>query len=63
MTGDRARDLPEPLRARVASRLEAARAKPAWIAAVRELVQEDEAGRAEAFGESLPVGLRLVEPG
>lgn len=61
VTGDRARDVGPALRAKVVARLEQAKAKPAWIACVRELVAEDAGARAEAFGESLPAGLRLLE--
>ncbi len=60
-TGDRARDLPQALRDRVVQRLSAARAAPAWIAMVREVTALDAADAKRAFGESLPVGLKLVE--
>jgi molecular chaperone DnaK (HSP70) len=60
VTGDRARDLSEPLRQQVVVRLERAGARAEWIRAVRELVPVEEAERAEFFGEELPVGLRLV---
>lgn len=59
-TGDRARDVSERLREEVLRRLEAIRARPAWIAQVAEVVQEGEREHAEAFGESLPVGFRLL---
>jgi hypothetical protein len=61
MTGDRSRDVPDAVRAEVARRLEAVGADPQWIRAVRELVPLVDSDRAEFFGESLPVGLRLVE--
>jgi molecular chaperone DnaK (HSP70) len=61
MTGDRARDVSERLRGEVLRRLEASRAKAAWIAAVTGVVEEGENERAEAFGESLPVGFRLQD--
>jgi hypothetical protein len=61
VTGDRARDVSEPLRAQVARRLEQAGARAEWIQAVRELVPVAEAERADRFGEELPVGLRLLE--
>ena len=60
LSGDRARDLPPDARERVAARLEALRAPPAWIARVREVVPLDEAGERELFGEALPPGLRLI---
>jgi molecular chaperone DnaK (HSP70) len=62
VTGDRARDLGEPLRLEVAVRMQQARAPEEWVKAVRELVPVREADRLERFGEDLPVGLRLVEP-
>ena len=61
MTGDRARDVSERLRGEVQKRLQSAGARPGWLAAVAGLVEDDENARAEAFGESLPVGLRLLE--
>jgi hypothetical protein len=61
MTGDRARDVSEPVRVAVARQLEQSGALPQWIRSVREVVPVAEAERAEWFGEELPVGLRLVE--
>ncbi|MBN1606213.1 MAG: hsp70 family protein, partial [Polyangiaceae bacterium] len=60
VTGDRARDLGEPLRNEVARRLEQAGARAEWIRSVRELVPVEEADQAEVFGEELPVGLRIL---
>jgi hypothetical protein len=60
-TGDRARDVSERLRGEVVKRLEAGKARAAWVEAVKEVVEEGEAERAEAFGESLPVGLTLLQ--
>ena len=60
-TGDRARDIPEPLRQRVLERLVAARAAPGWIAMVREVTALDAADTKRVFGESLPAGLKLVD--
>jgi hypothetical protein len=59
VTGDRARDVSEPVRAEIAKRLEAQGAPAEWARSVREYVDVDEAERAEFFGESLPVGLVL----
>jgi hypothetical protein len=61
ITGDRARDVPDGLRADVAQKLERFGARPAWIAMVRALVEVDDAQRGEFFGEALPPGLRLFE--
>ena len=60
VTGDRARDLSEPLRKNVAKRLTAAGASAEQVRAVSELVVVEEAERAAFWGESLPVGLRLA---
>nr|WP_184003736.1 MULTISPECIES: Hsp70 family protein [unclassified Paraburkholderia] len=60
MTGDRSRDLPDELRASVVRRLEAASAPRAWITMVSEVVALDNADEGRVFGESLPVGLKLI---
>ncbi|EDZ98402.1 putative chaperone protein, HscA/DnaK [Burkholderia sp. H160] len=60
MTGDRSRDLPDVLRASVVRRLEAASAPRAWITMVSEVVTLDNADEGRVFGESLPVGLKLI---
>ncbi|WP_326532787.1 Hsp70 family protein [Pseudorhodoferax sp.] len=59
-TGDRARDLPEPLRLRTAEQLEAAHAAPSWAAMVRAVTVLDEADQRRVFGEALPPGLVLL---
>lgn len=59
-TGDRARDLPEEVRLRIAAQLEAAQAAPGWVAMVREVTVLDEADQRRVFGEALPPGLVLV---
>lgn len=60
MTGDRSRDLAQADREKIARRLEAAHAPPAWIAMVREVVTLDAADTGRIFGESMPAGLKLV---
>jgi molecular chaperone DnaK (HSP70) len=60
MTGDRSRDLAEPLREEIVRRLTSASAPPAWIAMVREVVALDHADTGRIFGESLPAGLKLI---
>jgi molecular chaperone DnaK (HSP70) len=60
MTGDRARDISEKMRADVEKRLVKLDARPESIRAVRELVSVDESERATFFGETLPIGLRLL---
>jgi hypothetical protein len=61
MTGDRVRDLDPDRRTQVLARLAACGAAPSWSAMVREVVQLDAADEQALFGESLPVGLVLVE--
>jgi hypothetical protein len=41
-------------------RLEAANAPRAWITMVSESVELDNADEGRVFGESLPVGLKLI---
>lgn len=60
LTGDRARDVDDALRERIAQRLEASHAAPAWIAMLREVVPMDEASVRYVFGEALPPGLKLI---
>lgn len=59
-TGDRTRDVSDEMRERVVSRLEESNAPASWVTMVREVVQLDDAEEKRIFGESLPVGLKLV---
>lgn len=59
-TGDRTRDIPEDLARRVASRLDATKAPEVWSAMVRAVVELDEAEEGRVFGDSLPMGLKLI---
>ena len=60
LTGDRARDLSQSLREKVATRLE--REDSATLARwVREVVPLDAGSQALVLADSLPVGLRIVE--
>ncbi len=60
VSGDRARDVDEELRARVIRRLEALGADEAAVRPVREYHELEAAQQGQALGDSLPVGLRLV---
>jgi molecular chaperone DnaK (HSP70) len=60
VTGDRARDLSDKVRIDVQKRLAAAGASAEQVRAVSELVTVEADERATFWGESLPVGLRLV---
>lgn len=61
VTGDRARDISERIRKDVAARLTQVGAREDWIKAVKEYVAVEQEERAAFFGDSLPVGLRLLE--
>ena len=60
-TADRTRDIGEALRREVLVRLAAAKVPDDWLEAVREVVPLRSAERALAFGDDLPVGLRLAD--
>jgi hypothetical protein len=59
-TGDRARDIGERVRREVEQRLVAAGADAEQVRGVREVVAVEESERAAFFGDTLPLGLRLV---
>jgi hypothetical protein len=59
-TGDRARDLDESLRQRVAERLEAAAESQSLARWVREVTEIDAREQALVMAESLPAGLRIA---
>lgn len=61
MSGDRERDLPEALRAEVATRLVAGQHPASWVRMVREVTQLEAADQRRILGDSLPPGLSLVE--
>ncbi|MCA9577301.1 MAG: molecular chaperone DnaK, partial [Myxococcales bacterium] len=60
-SGDRVRDVSDALREQVAARLEREGKSEAWVRMVREVAQLEEADERRFFGDSLPVGLRLLE--
>jgi hypothetical protein len=60
LSGDRARDLEEPLRLQAAARLQQAGAPPEWAAAIREVHALGEKDEQRVFGEALPTGLHLA---
>ena len=60
MTGDRSRDVAEPVRAEVLRRLGATGAPSSWTAMVREVVELDQASETRMLGEALPPGLKLL---
>ncbi|HEY1097550.1 MAG TPA: Hsp70 family protein [Myxococcota bacterium] len=58
-TGDRSRDLDVERREKIAARLDKAGSPPAWAQMIRDVVVLSDADEAAAWGEALPVGLRL----
>jgi hypothetical protein len=60
-SGDRDRDLPDPLREEVAAALARAGAPPEAVSAVEQVAVPSEEEDRRIFGESLPPGLRLAE--
>jgi len=60
LSGDRARDLDEALRARAAAALERIQAPPEWTRAIREVRALGEKDEQRVFGETLPLGLHLT---
>jgi len=59
-TGDRSRDIDEPLREQVLQKLAASGAPANWSAMVREVVELDQASATRMFGDALPPGLKLL---
>ncbi|WP_040546598.1 Hsp70 family protein [Pedosphaera parvula] len=59
LTGDRARDLDESIRARAAEALKAVSAPEPWLRMITEIVIMEAADEARALGDSLPLGLQL----
>ncbi len=59
LTGDRVRDLSEDIRSRIMERLKDLGAPEEAQRPLQEVISLKEAERAELFGESLPLGLKL----
>jgi molecular chaperone DnaK (HSP70) len=59
-TGDRSRDIGEPLRQQVLHKLAASGAPANWAAMVRDVVELDQASTTRMFGDALPPGLKLL---
>jgi hypothetical protein len=60
MTGDRARDLPAPLRKRLAAAIEKEVAAPRLVQLLTEVVPLEERERLHVLGDSIPPGLILA---
>ena len=62
LTGDRSRDVDDATRAQVLAALQAADAPASWQRMVREVTVLEAADNARALGDTLPVGLSLLDP-
>lgn len=60
MTGDRALDLPEPVRAQVLEKMRSCGAPARWVAMVEQVVQMEVEDQQRSLGDSLPPGLVLL---
>jgi hypothetical protein len=60
LTGQRALDVDEAVRARALDALRPLKVPAHWVEMVERVVAMDAADRGQMFGESLPIGLRLV---
>jgi molecular chaperone DnaK (HSP70) len=60
VSGDRARDIDEPLRIATIAKLEDLKAPEEEVLPIREFQELELARQAQAFGEALPSGLRLI---
>ena len=60
MTGDRARDLPDDLRAQVLDKMRTSGAPGRWVAMVERVVQMQAEDQKRSLGDSLPPGLVLL---
>jgi len=61
MSGDRARDINDELRAKVIEQLKASKAPGSWIEMLESVKQLDASEEKQMFGESLPPGLTLIK--
>lgn len=59
LTGDRSRDLDDPIRQRILAALQQTAAPAPWLRVITEVVPRDAAEEAQALGDTLPIGLRL----
>lgn len=60
-TGDRARDIDESTRQKVAARLAKLNSASAWIDMVLQVAEMKAGDEARVFGEALPIGLQLAK--
>lgn len=60
MTGDRARDLPDEVRAQVLEKMRDSGAPQRWMTMVEQVVQMEAEDQKRSLGDSLPPGLELL---
>jgi molecular chaperone DnaK (HSP70) len=60
MTGQRALDIDDAIRLRVLDRLKSVKVPAHWWEMVERVVETEAGDRGQLFGESLPIGLRLL---
>ncbi|RGE42669.1 molecular chaperone DnaK [Comamonas testosteroni] len=60
MTGDRARDLPDDVRAQVLEKMRASAAPERWLTMVEQVVEMQAEDQKRSLGDSLPPGLVLL---
>lgn len=60
LTGDIARDVPEPIRLQVLEKMRASGAPQRWMDLVEQVVPMDSEDQKRSFGDSLPPGLVLL---
>lgn len=60
MSGDRARDLDEPMRLTIIEKLKDSKSPSSWIEMVEAYKELDEKEEKQIFGEALPPGLKLI---
>jgi hypothetical protein len=61
MTGDRKRDIDITIRNQVSDRLRAIKAPPSWAKMVNEVIELSAVDEKRFLGDSLPVGLKLLD--
>ncbi|WP_428353896.1 Hsp70 family protein [Methyloprofundus sp.] len=60
MSGDRARDIDDELRARVIAQLKTSKAPITWLEMIESVRELDASEEKQVFGEALPPGLTLI---
>lgn len=60
MSGDRARDIEEPMRGQIINKLKLSKAPASWLTMVEQVCELDEKEEKQLFGEALPPGLKLI---